>query len=104
MKTNASAPATILDHIRAYESGNKGLKLYCLDAGISFSQMQYCYYKKYKKGEPIAAPEGFTEVSLPTTTATTCNTINAAVEVRLPNGVQITFMNNISVEQIKALL
>lgn len=79
MKTKSSTPATIFSHIRAYDSGNTGLKLYCFDAGISFSQMQYCYFKKYRKGEPIAAPEGFTEISLPTTT-TACNTTNAAVE------------------------
>ena len=81
-------PTDMLKYIQRYESSGKGLKVYCKEAGISFSRMQYLYYKKYRKGASVDPLTGFTEVASP---ISPINDGNYAVEVKLPNGIQIFF-------------
>jgi len=101
MEATSSIPTDMLKHIQMYEISGKGLKVYCKEAGISFSRMQYLYYKKYKKGASVEPLTGFTEVISPILPV---NGSNYTVEVKLPNGTQIIFNKNISVEQLKAFL
>ena len=92
----------MLKHIHGYESSGKSLKVYCKHAGISYGKMQYLYYKRYRKRADVAPSTGFTEVASPITPDN--NGGNNTVIVKLANGTQIVFNNNISVEHLKAFL